>query len=230
MLDNNSADRTKEKASVFGRHFDVRVLDWKLADPDYQLKAYDFVVQKFGFEFEWIAFFDTDEFLIFNQDYDLRHVLSERTDADGIAVPWSVFGSSGYLSPPPGLTSENFLYRSEANFGPNRHIKSIVRPTQVKSCLNPHIFDISGAYRHLDGQEVSWESPGIVASPPSYEVAKLNHYFTRSFADWKKKMARGYHDIIRQISDFEAYDRNEVYDDTALSVVPTVKEILRKLD
>lgn len=59
-------------------------------------------------------------------------------------------------------------------------------------------------------------------------MGKLHHYFTRSQAHWDAKIRRGYHDTDRKASEFELYDRNEVFDDSAARYAPMVREELAK--
>lgn len=226
LYDNQSSDETVVRAKAFMPSHDVRVIDWPVFAPDYQTRSYENAARTFAGEFDWLAFFDTDEFLVISSDFDLRAILGLWSNAAAIGVPWAIFGSSGHINWPDGLVIEEFVYRSQPSFGPNRHIKSIIRPQRMKSCLNAHAFEMDGVYRGLGGEELSWSQPGVLDREPDYRMGKLHHYFTRSQAHWDAKIRRGYHDTDRKASEFEAYDRNEVFDDSAARYASVVSRKL----
>jgi hypothetical protein len=227
LLDNCSTDNTKKHAEKLAHYADVRVLDWSIVTPDSQLRAYEHSVQEFGYEFDWMAFFDSDEFLVPNSGLELHSVLDARRDAAALAIPWSIFGSSGHRERPDGLIVENFLHRSEASFGPNRHVKSVIRPNTIRACLNPHAFDVDGAYQTLAGETITWAHAGVLDHVPDYSYGKLHHYFTRSWQHWMDKLDRGYRDVTqRKLTDFQIYDRNEVQDTSALWFPMKLRDVM----
>ncbi|MCW3477382.1 glycosyltransferase family 2 protein [Limobrevibacterium gyesilva] len=223
LLDNKSTDGTKAAAERFKQHFDVRVFDWTLTTPDYQRKGYEFALELFRNEFAWMACLDADEFLVL--DRPLGDMLARHSDAAAIAVPWAMFGSSGHAERPAGLVIESYTQRAPATFGPNRHIKSIVRPKQVRTCRVSHWFEVDGPYVDLAGRAIV-DVKARLDDAPDYAAGQLNHYFTRSRADWDAKLARGYHDLQRQPQEFDFYDRNDVRDDSAARWAPKVRELL----
>jgi len=225
LLDNGSTDRTKQIATAFSGRHDVRVFDWPMRIPGFQLRAYEFVVRQAEGEFAWMAFFDTDEFLVMDDSATLKECLSALPGMAAVAVSWAMFGSSGHRDPPPGLVIENYLHRGAADFKPNRHVKSIIRPELMKATIHPHAFEMDGAYADLAGRPVHWDEPGILAGTPDYVGGKLHHYFTRSWADWLAKLRRGNPNRTRSEEEFYIYDRNEVFDDKAAALAPRVNAI-----
>ncbi len=215
LLDNASTDATVDRALGFAEARDIRILDWHVTDPDYQSRAYSHAVALFGDEFDWMAFFDTDEFLVLDEGLALKSCLEARSEAAGVGVAWAIFGSSGHREIPAGLVVESYLRRSDAGFGPNRHIKSIIRPGAVTACRNPHVFLLTGPYEDLIGRALLLDERGLLVAAPDYEGGKLHHYFTKSWSDWQRKLERGYHDTERLQEMFHDYDRNEIFDDQA---------------
>lgn len=214
LLDNSSTDRTAAIARGFAPRRDVRVINWQLRTPDYQPRAYDHAISLLKDEFEWVAFFDADEFLVLDAGLNLQALLAARPEA-AIAIPWALFGSSGHKDRPEGLITENFLHRAREDFPPNRHVKSIIRPALTSGPLNPHGFEVQGYYVDILGRFLTWSNAGYLDTAPIYKGAKLHHYFTLAWADWQKKLRRGYPDQTRTEDDFTTYDRNEVFDDSA---------------
>jgi hypothetical protein len=178
-------------------------------------------------EFFWLAFFDTDEFLVLESGLQLRELLLMRLDCASVVVPWALFGSSGHRNRPPGFVIENYLYRSKNDFPPNRHIKTIARPERIISFENPHMAIMDGAISTLSGDMVSFERHGVLQFAPDYKFGKLHHYFTRSWEDWLLKISRGYNGVSRDISEFQMYDLNDIYDDSATEFIPLVQNIIQ---
>lgn len=212
LLDNASTDATAEIARAMAPRLDVRVFDFPYRGPDYQFRAYEQMARALADTYEWVAFFDTDEFLRLDEGLDLRTLLAARPEA-AIAVPWAIFGANGHEEKPGGLVIEAFTSRSRADFEPNRHVKSIIRPALMESVISPHAFAMRGEYADLLGRPVQWGRwTGHLAHDPDYAGGALNHYFTRSAAHWREKLARGYPDTERKAADFAIYDRNEEED------------------
>ncbi len=84
----------------------MRVLDWPGRGPGFQAASYAEAADRLWEEFEWLAFFDSDEFLVLDEGLSLRALLAARPEA-AIAVPWAIFGSSGHVEMPESLVIEN---------------------------------------------------------------------------------------------------------------------------
>ncbi|HYP63566.1 MAG TPA: glycosyltransferase [Acidocella sp.] len=226
LLDNASTDRTAAVARGLAQRFDVRVFDYPYNKADYQVRAYEQTARAVAGEYEWLAFFDTDEFLRLDGGVSLKTILAARPEA-AVAVSWAMFGANGHEEKPDGLVIEAFTRRAPASFEPNRHVKSIIRPALMEAVLSPHAFTMRGDYVDLAGRPVSWGPwPGHLAHDPDYAGGALNHYFTRSAAHWREKLARGYPHWTRTDSEFAAYDRNELSDDRAAKRGPEIKAML----
>ncbi len=226
LFDNASTDATAAIARALSPRLDVRVFDYPNSQPDFQVAAYRLAVNAGRAEFAWLAFFDTDEFLCLDPGLSLRARLAARPEA-AIAIPWAMFGAAGHREVPPGLIIEAFTRRAPDDFPPNRHIKSIVRPARVRDCLNPHAFTVDGAYVDLCGQPVTWQYfPGYLDAPPRYAGGRLHHYFTRSWAHWQARLARGHPAIIRTEAEFHENDRNEIADERAARHAPKIRRLL----
>jgi glycosyltransferase involved in cell wall biosynthesis len=222
VFDNRSRDGTPRLVRAAGKVRDVRLVPWPLTLKRSQVFAYEACLRLFGHEFDWIAFLDSDEFLVFKPGYALRDLLKANAAASAIAVPFAMFGSSGHIQPPSGLVIESFTRRAPDDLSDHRVVKSIVKPRGARY-HTPHSFRTKGPYVLASGLPVDWADNGVVRDPPGYEVCQLNHYFTRSRVQWDEKMRRGYRDITRPENDFERYDHGEVLDESALRFAPAVR-------
>jgi hypothetical protein len=206
--------------------------------------AYEAACNAYKLEFDWIAFLDSDEFLVTEAVEPVGRFLARFEAWGAVAINWAVYGASGHEDYPPGLVVENFLHRADSDFFPARHVKSIVRPRCVASCPNPHYFALSNkavhGYCNTQGEAMQWmeapEAPGgqlrgVSRGRPDYSVARVNHYFTRSRAHWLAKLERGYpSDVaVRKLEEFDIYNRNELADPIALRGIDALRQGVRLL-
>lgn len=228
IFDNKSSDNTANIIKKYSKFMDVRYNYFPHDKHHCQNAAYEKALQEYGHEFDWMAFFDSDEFFSINDGTPLETWLANFKNAPAIGVNWAIYGASGHVSFPPGLVTENFLHRAPQNFGDNKHIKSIVRPGCVRNCINPHAFflkdEMGRGYVDTKNSSLEWlfvpennsHIPGVVAQDADWSTARVNHYFTRSYAHWERKLNRGYfdEDAIRKIEQFKYFDRNEILDES----------------
>jgi glycosyltransferase involved in cell wall biosynthesis len=237
IFDNRSDDTTALVIRAAGKRLDLRYHFWANDSQRSQVLAYEAACEAYKLEFDWIAFVDSDEFVMPTEDMPINKFLGRFETFSGIAVHWAIYGANGHEAFPHGGVLENFTRRGPENFFPARHVKSIIRPGFAQGCVNPHCFDLrghrSGSYADAAGRPMEWwpapERGGILAglskAEPDYAVCRINHYFTRSRAHWQAKLRRGYpSDVaIRKMEEFDTYDRNEIEDAIALRYVPRVK-------
>ena len=137
-----------------------------------QLAAYNDSIARGGAE--WMAFFDSDEFLVV-MNGDVKSLIRGRSES-GISICWLVFTANGEVVRKDGLQVERFLETLPATNAGSR--KQIVRMSDAKHAISPHSF----SYK----QDNIWHT--------ERDIARLNHYCTRSYDDFQEKLARGYPD------------------------------------
>ncbi|MFG1272062.1 glycosyltransferase family 2 protein [Xanthobacter flavus] len=228
ILDNGSTDSTRRIAEQFRPHFDVRIADWSRTDAAYQRAGFEHLVRGARGEFDWVACIDSDEFIVLPEGRSLNALLNAPPHAAAIRLPWAMFGSNGHESIPDDLVIRSFVRRASDDFGPNKHIKTIVSPDRFIACPNVHFFEIDGTYVDMLHNDVSVQS-ALQDKAPDYSGGQLNHYFVQSKDDWRAKLARGYHDCQRSFDEFFFYDRNDILDEKAAKLAPTVEGILARI-
>ena len=151
-----------------------------------QRPAYQDCLHRFSGDSEWIAFIDVDEFLFATSGQSLKDILPAYREYAGVAVHWSVFGSSGHKTKPPGLQIENFLMMEPEN----PHIKSIVRPDRVADCPTSHYFHPRNPLVPIvdEAFQPVWSS---IVRPCRSKVLRLNHYWARSEQEFLDKCRKG---------------------------------------
>jgi glycosyltransferase involved in cell wall biosynthesis len=243
IFDNGSDDGTTAIIRAAAEIHDVRYHFWPNSTQRSQVLAYEAACQAYRREFDWIAFVDSDEFVVLEEDININEFLRRFDGFSGVALHWAIYGSNGHEDFPQGLVLESFTRRAPQNFFPARHVKCIIRPGFAGRCLNPHCFELSGdrlgSYCTALGQPMAWWPapeaggiiPGLGEHEPDYSACRINHYFTRSRAHWLAKLKRGYpSDVaVRSLEEFGAYDRNDVEDAIACRYVSGVRDGMREI-
>jgi hypothetical protein len=162
---------------------------------------------------QWLAIVDLDELILPRQCDDIRKTLEEFEEHNGLAINWSMFGTSGYIKRPPTQIN-HLLHRSETNWASNHYVKSIVKPDRV--LLEAQRFTHFLPTR--DGVTVNENHEPVTGMRHgnSMEKIRINHYVVRSWQDfWEVKTRRPRLGPVPpcDAAYFEQHDRNEVFDD-----------------
>jgi glycosyltransferase involved in cell wall biosynthesis len=244
IFDNRSDDATPAIIQAAARAYDIRFHNWPNSTPRSQVLAYDAALEAYRLEFDWMAFVDSDEFVIPGDALKVNDYLARFDGFSGLAMPWAIYGANGHEDFPDALVLESFPRRATAAFFPVRHVKTIIRPRFAGRCLNPHCFELRGhllgSYCDTQGQAMRWQEspqpggiiPGLASASPDYTSGRINHYFTRSRAHWLCKLKRGYPSdhAIRKMEEFAEYDRNEIFDPVADRYVGDLRAEVTRLE
>ena len=197
LYDNESDDEeTRETLASYADDGLVVVHDWpgsvseNYSDLVRHLRAaYMDCIRAHGQDARWIAFIDTDEFLFPPTGRPLPELLVEFERWPAVAAGWVLFGTSGHLTPPPGLVIESYTQRfaRDGSRRMDRHIKSIVDPLAVTACLTSHVFSYAwGAAVDENGYPVLSDT----TKARSIERIRINHYCARSEQEVRAKHRR----------------------------------------
>jgi hypothetical protein len=93
---------------------------------------------------------------------------------------WCAFlGTSGHVHKPLGLVTESYTRRAPLEHPLNEHVKSIVRPEMcaLRRPADPHHFPYVAGFACNE-----WHEPihGPFSRPPSHELMRINHYWSKS--------------------------------------------------
>ena len=206
----------------------VEVTDWPKSTPC-QLEAYQHFIERHKGQPGWVAFIDCDEFLFSPCLATVTDALAGMPSPDwgAVAVNWMCFGASGQERQEDGLVIERFTLRPLDSFGPNLHVKSIVRMDRVESVgADPHHFRVTGGTFSESGCEVV----GPLSPQPSHCWLRINHYHTKSRQEYLQRITRGRPDLAiqRSPSEFDSYQSADLADTTIWRFLPTLKQRLVK--
>ncbi|MBQ7454543.1 MAG: glycosyltransferase family 92 protein [Selenomonadaceae bacterium] len=197
-----------------------------------QVPAYIDALEKYRFTCRYMAFIDCDEFIYPKTDQSISEVVDEILSGDSrataLAINWQVFGSNNLESADysKGVLERftrrapddwTFLYET-GNSGGNIHIKSLVNPRNVDCSFSPHYAIYFPGLKAINSNGTETYSAG--SYPIVTDKIVINHYYVKSREEFFAKVKRGsaYRQINhKKISDFDIYDRNEIFDDGILN-------------
>ena len=226
LYDNNSSDDWRAALAPELEAGIAEVLPWPQTPG--QMDAYADCLARHRIDTRWLAFIDIDEFLFCPNGRALPAVLSKFRSAPGVAVCSRYFGFGGVEEPQPGLTIETYLMRAHDDFEPNTWVKSIVFPRMTERPAEiPHHF----VYRHSRSAvgEDGLPAPHGDRRPPTADLLRINHYYTRSRAEYDAKLGgwSGWGDRsgARQLGDTRL-PPDDMRDETILRYAPFVRRAL----
>lgn len=185
IYNNNSDDNTLEVLQPFVESGFVDVIDWPFPNPS-QLAAYSNYVANHRGPF-WCAFIDCDEFLWSPQYDTIQEALDSRPNPrSAYGVNWMVFGSGGQTEYEDKPVIERFTWRPATSHPVDDHVKSVIWMDQNVSVIDPHHFNTERGTINENGQAI-----GGPFSHHCSNVLRINHYSSKSLAEWRKRIQLG---------------------------------------
>ena len=163
-----------------------------------QFDAYIDCYEKNSKKYNWLAFYDFDEFLYLKHHKTIKEFVNEEKfdNCSNIKINWMTYSDNDLIYYENKPVQERFTtplpqYRS------NFHIKSLVRgnlPTNYWSNMkNPHTSDNDYICCITTGKEIDSRTP--FNAPPNHEEAYIKHYATKSLEEYLQKAKRGRSDL-----------------------------------
>lgn len=157
---------------------------------------YNQLLDQFRYEADWICFIDTDEFVTFEDGYDMNQLTEDFKDKDGVYMFWNFYGGNGHVlyddvpvrkrfTKPAeihqrdlSMSLKSFIHiahNRDLKFKNHHFVEGLCSPTKIKAVCR------------IIGKRI-W----------------LNHYFTKSWEEWCWRfIQRG--DVINNNRGFEEY-------------------------
>lgn len=187
LYDNNDTDGEIIDVSKYGF---VTVIDYRGKHKSLpngtnltgtQVEVYNDCYHNHTIGYDWVAFFDIDEFLVIEGGMKINQFLSQDkfNDVDAIQLNWEIYGDNGLTHYKDEPVIERFTVPSKIQ---TDLVKTIVRTNNPNFIsLNIHYADIK------DGRFVY---PNGNPTKPTYrqkinlECAKLKHFYTKTLEEW----------------------------------------------
>lgn len=182
LTDNNSNPPLKDIIQDF---IDKGFVTYKYDNRKYAQKiVYNECLNQHRDDSKWIAFFDSDEFLVLKKHDNVIDFLKPYEPYGALSICWYNFGSSNHIKKQKSII-QSYYYRSNRSC----YYKTIVQTQFVDE------FEIHNVCKHKLGFYTVDEQQRKVQGPCTiYQATKfsqLNHYVIRSFTDFQQKVVRG---------------------------------------
>jgi hypothetical protein len=175
-----------------------------------QLESYNDFIKKERNNYNWVAFFDVDEFLVLKKHNNVKDFISQYSDYRGIGINWCIFGDNGHEEIDDNNYSliDRFTRREKEM---DQHVKSIVRLNNNNLYMNVH------NPNHPIVNTLGNEFTGPFNMEKDDSIAQLNHYFCKTKKEFEEKIKRGRSDVLfsRDMNEFDLYNKNEIDDFSA---------------
>jgi hypothetical protein len=196
-------------------------------------------------EADWLMVLDADEFLnVHVGEGYLSDLIAAVPEATAFLVNWRIFGSSSHENFIPAPVLERFTLAAPLDHGVNLSFKTLYRGVDLYHCpVMPHqprfprderpeqLVYVDGGGRALPDWYHDETRGDFLQSEPgtvSWDLAQVNHYNTRSRADYRVKHHRGGGLNILWERDewWPVFDRNEERDLSIQRHLPAVRALL----
>jgi hypothetical protein len=228
------SDNTKQKLVELSRKYKIKIFhveDRVGGSP--QTFFYNFIQNEVAYEVDWMAFIDSDEYLFSPEEKILKSVFDGFLEKNvyALAIYWSCFGSSNFVTEPSGLLVENYRYRAPDDFPVNKHIKSVVYqrvPGEI-TFTNPHLVSTNN---QVFDEKLRPISCPISPYEPSFSILRINHYVCQSreyFENIKKFSGNADNDSSYEIKNeawWIGHNRNDLLDHSVEVFIQPIKNLI----
>jgi hypothetical protein len=156
----------------------------KISGAHMQMPAYNDFLNNYRDEYDWIAFFDVDEYLVLKKHKNIKDFLTEHDNEYGIGVNWLFFGGCGRRERGeyPNSLLKQFTVRQDPV---DQHIKTILKSKSGGRMVLPHN---PNTYL-MDTNGNKFGGPYNPNGP--IDQVQLNHYHHKTYEDWLVRCKRG---------------------------------------
>lgn len=203
IYDNNEkkGERFEEVINDYIKSGFVKIIDYRERNVNSrpQFDAYKDCYERNNKLYNWLSFFDMDEFLEINPKYKSIHdFLKDKIfgKCQNIKINWVMYLNYNNLYYENKSISER-MKNCGCNISENVHIKSTVKGNLFQNYWanipNPHSSTLKVTSCSSSGKIISHNSP--FNNPPDLTNARLNHYHYKSFEEYCLKLQRGNADL-----------------------------------
>ena len=161
-----------------------------------QISYYD-CYKRYSSKYDWLSFFDFDEFLYIKNNKTIQEFLSDKKykKCINMKLNWLMYTDNDLVYYENKPLKERFT-SYDANFYRNEHIKSTVRGHLKKNYWrkmhNPHTSILHYTCCNALGEVIGYDA--YFNTPPNYDIAYIKHYWGKTIEEYCLKIKRGYPD------------------------------------
>lgn len=237
IFDDGSDDGTLSVLEAASVLYDIRVFHIEQAHGPYierQRTVYLDCLHHMQENFSWVGFLDADEYLALHRHHTIGSFLESFADHVGaVGIHLCPYGSNGHVLRPNMPPFYSFTRHGTEEPAISRHVKSFIRPKAWnRDWHSPHYFPLYEGWLYVtaEGTNVTWEEdiPGITATLPVWETARIMHFQTRSLEQFIERVRR--HDGTGlMLEDFNQHDFNIMQDTRPKGQISACLSEMRKI-
>lgn len=188
--------------SYIDDHF-VTIYDYRHINGYVQYVAYIDIYNKISNEYDWIAFYDFDEYLTFTEDSNIKEYLGRKCfkDANQILINWKTYTDNDLIYDDGRSCLERFTEPMELYKKAELNDWCITNEI-IKCIIKSKLKDIQLKTVHLFTNDIlkstTYNSIGELVNnikywqPIHYELAYIKHFTTKTIDEWiNNKLKRG---------------------------------------
>ena len=195
-----------------------------------QYEAYNAAVRDYKFYCRYIAFIDGDEFILPKNDKSIVDVLDEvlagNSNAAALGANWRMYGSNYQDDADYEKGVLERFTRCDKDL--NHHVKTIADPRRIDFFWNPHFAMYFKNYLAVNENGAPVQQ--AFNEEKTGDKIVINHYYTKSFEEFKTKIMRGaadsYHNVYNLSKFSHDSSSNEIFNDEILSYRDARKNLL----
>ena len=224
IYDNNDIEDEKLEDALYGQissNF-VKIINYRGYRGKRQSPQTDAYIDCYGKNknnYDWLSFFDFDEFLELNKSKNIKEYLSNTKfkKCANIKINWLIFSDNDLLYYENNSLQKRFtkpLYQDKANIFIKSTVRGNLKFNYWRSMANPHS---SSNYLTACNSEGNIIGPTkFYNSPFSNEYAYLKHYSTKTIEEYCNKIKKGRADLSIKLDNetlknyyYNFFDRNK---------------------
>ena len=182
IYDNNRVEDGELFADVLQPYIETGFVEIIYFD-GLQKDAYEKCYRDHSDEYDWIGFFDFDEFVEIQDGRDVKDFLTGFEFADVVAMNWRTMTDNGLVHYEPKPLKERFTEGTDESLAINRHVKSFVCGGIDGISFNdphcPNAPELTVVNVHGIRVEQVPIQPQVI-----HDVAWINHYNTKTAEEW----------------------------------------------
>lgn len=142
-----------------------------------QYDTYKYALDAYKDKCDWLALIDIDEFITFDEGYDLESFFNEFSDKNAVYLYWKIIGADGKISYEDLPVTERF------------HNEVGICKMDIGWCMKT-IYNMKGdllmkdIHRAINGTNTFGMNTYRVKC---FKKAYIRHYFTKSWEEWAKR-------------------------------------------
>lgn len=177
----------------------INYIGYRGSNNSSQHEAYYDCYKKNKLHFDWLSFFDFDEFLELKpKNITIQEFLGNNLykNCQNIKINWLIYESDNkslyYDNKPLQLRFNKPIFNHIANKHIKSTVKGHVKENYWSKWTTPHSSSNQFIACSSSGRIIDSKTPFL--EPPEYEYAEIKHYGRKSFEEYCKKLKRGWPD------------------------------------